>query len=251
MKYSFEDIEGQVVIVTGSGRGIGRATANLFAAHGAKVVVSDIDRDVCQEAAEEVAKQGGEALPLVLDVTKKEQVDDFVKQIAAKWQRIDCLVNNAGITKDSSFLRMPLADWEFILNVNLTGAYLCASAVVPYMRKARKGSIINVSSFSRSGNPGQANYAAAKAGIEGFTRSLAKELGPMGIRVNCVAPGFIKTRLTDAIPDKIVDAATAMIPLKRRGEPEEIAWPILFLASRMSSYASGLMMDINGGSGSL
>ncbi len=251
MRYSFEDIEGQVVIVTGSGRGIGRETAKVFAAHGAKVVVSDLDKDVCQEAAEEVAKEGGEVLPIAIDVTKKEQVDTMVKQVVEKWKRIDCLVNNAGITKDSSFLRMPLADWEFILGVNVTGPFLCSSAVVTHMRKARKGSIINVSSMSRGGNPGQTNYAAAKAGVEGLTRSLAKELGPMGIRVNCVAPGFIKTRLTAAIPEKLVDLTTTLTPMKRVGETAEIAWPVLFLASKMSSYISGLIMDINGGIGSL
>lgn len=248
MKYAFEDIKDAVVIVTGSGRGIGRATAELFANHGAKVVVSDIDQDVCDTAAKEISQAtGAEVIGVVCNITKLDQVEAMMQQVVDKWGKIDVLVNNAGITKDGLFLRMKPDQWNFIVDVNLNGTYNCSYAAVQHMRKTRKGVIINLSSIARFGNPGQANYAAAKAGIVGFTASLAKELGPMGIRVNAIAPGFVETRLTDAIPDKIKDEMVDRIPLKRKGQPLDIAGPILFLASNLSSYVSGITLQIDGG----
>ena len=249
MKYGFEDIKDQVVIVTGSGRGIGRATAELFASHGARVVVSDIDQDVCNEAAAEISKSGAEVLPIVCNITDKTQVDDMMAKTAEKWGQIDCLVNNAGITKDGLFLRMKPEQWQFIIDVNLTGTYNCSHAAVNIMRKKKKGTIINLSSLARVGNPGQVNYSAAKAGVVGFTAALAREIGSMGIRVNAVAPGFVETRLTDAIPDKIQTEMVKGIALKRTGLPIDIANPILFLASEMSSYVTGIVIDVNGGIG--
>lgn len=247
MKYAFEDIKDTVVIVTGSGRGIGRATAEIFAAHGAKVVISDIDQDVCNEAAQEVGRLGGEVLPIVCNITNREQVDAMMQQVIDKWGRIDTLVNNAGITKDGLFLKMKPDQWNFAIDVNLNGTYHCTHAAVLHMRKTKKGSIINLSSLSRTGNPGQVNYSAAKAGVVGFTKALAKEIGSMGIRVNCVAPGFVETRLTDAIPDKLKDDMIKSIPLRRTGVPNDIAGPILFLASELSSYVNGAVIDVNGG----
>ena len=246
-KYAFDDIKEQVVVVTGSGRGIGRATVELFAAHGAKVVVSDMDADVCNQTTEELKKSGAEAIGVVANITKEEDVVQLMKAPMEKWGKIDCLVNNAGITKDGLFMRMKMEQWKAAIDVNLTGAYLCAREVVNHMRKARKGSIINLSSIARLGNPGQANYSSAKAGVVGLNATLAKELGPMGIRVNCIAPGFIKTRLTDAIPDKIAEELTSRIPMKRQGLPDEIAYPILFLSSRMASYVSGCLLEVHGG----
>ncbi|MBX7057194.1 MAG: 3-oxoacyl-ACP reductase FabG [Leptospirales bacterium] len=252
MKYAFEDIKDSVVIVTGSGRGIGRATAELFAEHGARVAVSDIDQEVCDTAAKEIAqKTGAEVIGVVCNITKAGDAEALMQKVVDKWGKIDVLVNNAGITKDGLFLRMKEEQWKFIIDVNLNGTYNCTFAAVQHMRKARKGSIINLSSIARFGNPGQANYSAAKAGVVGFTSALAKELGPMGIRVNAVAPGFVETRLTDAIPDKLKEEMVDRIPLKRKGQPQDIAGPILFLASSLSSYISGDTIEINGGLGSM
>ncbi len=245
-KYGFEDIKDQVVVITGSGRGIGRATAELFAHMGAKVVVSDIDADVTKQAEEEVGKIS-ECIGVTCNITDREQVDAMMQAAIDKWGKIDTLVNNAGITKDGLFLKMKPDQWNFIIDVNLNGTYHCAHAAVLHMRKARRGSIINLSSLSRTGNPGQANYAAAKAGVIGFTKSLAKEIGAMGIRANVVAPGFVETRLTEAIPDKIQEEMVKSIPLRRTGKPVDIAGPVLFLASDLSSYVNGAVIDVNGG----
>lgn len=248
-KYAFEDIKDQVVIVTGSGRGIGRTTAEVFASQGAKVVISDMDEDVCKQAAEEIAKLGVETMHYVCNITNREQVDAMMQAVVDKWGRIDTLVNNAGITKDGLFLRMKPEQWNFIIDVNLNGTYNCAHSAIQHMRKTKKGSIINLSSIARAGNPGQVNYSAAKAGIVGFTAALGKEIASMGIRVNAVAPGFVETRLTAAIPDKIKDEMVKNIPMKRKGMPEDIAYPILFLASELSAYMTGVTIDVNGGLG--
>jgi 3-oxoacyl-[acyl-carrier protein] reductase len=251
MAYAFEDIKDQVVIITGSGRGIGKATAQIFAEHGAKVVVSDIDDDVCKEAAAEIGKSGAETLAITCDITKADEVAAMFKQVMDKWGKIDCVVNNAGITKDTLFLRMKPEMWQFVIDVNLTGTFTCCKEAIKYMRKARKGTIINLSSIARMGNAGQTNYSAAKAGIVGFTKAMARELAPMGIRVNCIAPGFIVTRLTDAIPEDLAAKMVEMIPMRRKGEPADIAKPILFLASELSSYMTGEVMDVNGGLGGI
>lgn len=248
-KYGLEDIKDQVVIITGSGRGIGRATAEMFAAQGAKVVISDMDKDVCDEAAAEIAKTGAETMGIVCNITNREQVDAMMQAVIDKWGQIDCVVNNAGLTKDGLFLRMKPEQWSLAIDVNLTGTYQVSHAAVQHMRKKKKGTIINMSSIARGGNPGQVNYSAAKAGIVGFTSALGKELGPMGIRVNAVAPGFIETRLTDAIPDKLVDEMVKQIPMKRTGKPEDIAKAVLFLASDLSAYMTGQTIDVNGGLG--
>lgn len=247
-KYNFEEMKGQVVVITGAGRGIGKATAELFASYGCHVVISDVDADVCESSAAEVKKLGGDTLAIVGDITKQEDVANLMAKTVEKWGKIDCLVNNAGITKDKLFLRMTLEEWQLTVNVNLTGTFLCTKEAIKYMRKVRKGNIINLSSISRFGNPGQANYSAAKAGIAGFTKSLAKELGALNIRVNAVAPGFVDTRMTKAIPEKIAEQIKAQIALNRIGEPKEIANVILFLASQMSSYVSGCILDVNGSS---
>ena len=245
--YTFDDIKDQVVVITGSGRGIGKATAELFAAHGAKLVISDMDTEVCEQTAEELKKSGTEAIGVVANVTKEEDVAKLMKAPIDKWGRIDCLVNNAGLTKDTLFIRMKIEQWKLVMDVNLNGAYLCAKEAVNYMRKARKGSIINLSSISRVGNPGQANYSSAKAGVVALSATMAKELGPLGIRVNCVLPGFTETRLVAQMPDKIREESKNVVPLKRHALPEEIAYPILFLSSRMASYVSGATLEVHGG----
>lgn len=246
MAYSFEDIKDASVVITGSGRGIGKGIAELFIEHGAKVVITDIDADVVKSTTEELSKKG-EAIGIVCDVTNEEQVNKLIDETVEKFEGIDVLVNNAGITKDGLFLRMKLEQFQIVNKINLEGTFLCTKAAVNKMRKAKKGSIINISSIARMGSPGQTNYSASKAAVVGFTRSLAKEIAGYGIRVNCVAPGFVETRLTDAIPDKIRDGMIDSIPLKRTGQPLDIANPILFLASEMSAYITGQTLDVNGG----
>ena len=247
MKYTFQDIAGQVVVVTGAGRGIGKETAKLFSENGAKVALCDIDEQVVAGAGNEIREGGGEVLSLVCDITERSSVDSMTKKVFETWGRIDCLVNNAGITKDGLFFRMKPDDWEFIIKANLTGTYHCSQSAVNYMRKQRKGNIINLSSLARTGNPGQVNYSAAKAGVVGFTKALARELASFNIRVNCVAPGYVETRLTEAIPDKLKDEMVKRIPLGRKGQPIDIAGPILFLASELSSYMTGQVLNVSGG----
>lgn len=246
MAYSFEDIKDASVVITGSGRGIGKGIAELFIEHGAKVVITDIDADVVKSTTEELSKKG-EAIGIVCDVTSEEQVNKLIDETVEKFGGVDVLVNNAGITKDGLFLRMKLEQFQIVNKINVEGTFLCTKAAVNKMRKARKGSIINISSVARMGSPGQTNYSASKAAVVGFTRSLSKEIAGYGIRVNCVAPGFVETRLTDAIPDKIRDGMIDSIPLKRTGQPLDIANPILFLASEMSAYMTGQTLDVNGG----
>ncbi len=246
-KYNFEDIKDEVVLVTGSGRGIGKATAELFASYGAKVVITDLDADVCNQTVEEIKKSGGEAIGIVANVTKADEVEKMFAQVIEKWGKLDVLVNNAGMTKDGLFLRMSQENWNSVIDVNINSAFLCAKEAAKIMFKARKGSIINMSSIARLGNPGQVNYSSAKSALLGFTFALAKELGSSGVRVNCVAPGFVETRMTDAIPEKIRNEIKNHIPLKRPAIPEELAYPILFLASKMASYVSGAVLDVHGG----
>ena len=245
-KYSFEDIKGKVVVITGSGRGIGKVTAEVFASQGARVVVSDIDKDVCHSTVEDIKKMGADAIGVVADISQEDQVVNLMKEPMDKWGQIDCLVNNAGMTQDALFIRMKTEQWQKVIDINLTAVYLCTKEAVKHMRKARKGNIINISSISRLGNAGQANYSAAKAGVVGLTNTLARELAPMGIRVNCIAPGFVRTRLTDAIPENIAKEMQKKIAIGRIGSPEEIAYPVLFYASQMSSYVNGCTMDVNG-----
>lgn len=251
MKYQFEDLKDAVVIITGSGRGIGKGIAEVFADFGSKIVITDIDENTAKETAAEIAKKGVETLSYVCDVSKFDQVEAMMVDVAAKWGKIDVLVNNAGITQDGLFLRMKPEQWQKVLDINLTGTYNCTSAAVNVMRKAKKGAIINISSIAAGGNPGQANYSASKAGVIGFTKALGKELAPMGIRVNAIAPGFIQTAMTDKIPEKLREMMLQAIPMKRPGQPEDIAKAIVFLASELSSYITAQVIDVNGGLASL
>ena len=238
------DLNGKVVLVTGSAQGIGLGIAKKFLDHKSKVVISDIN----QEALDIALKQlSGDVMSIDTNVAKEEDVVNMLNSIIQKWGRIDILINNAGITADTLFIRMKKETWQKVLDVNLTGTYLCAYEATKYMRKQKSGNIINISSISARGNPGQANYAASKAGVIGFTKTIAKELAPMGIRVNAVAPGFIQTAMTDKIPDKIKNAMVSDIPIGRIGQPEDIANAILFLSSNLSSYITGEIINVNGG----
>lgn len=247
MKHDFSEIKGQVVVVTGSGQGIGKAIAEKFAAHGAHVVITDINQETAEATATELQTHGIETLAVACDVSKKEQVDNLFAKAVEKWGKVDILVNNAGITKDGLFIRMKEEAWDAVINVNLKGAYLCSQAAANIMRKARKGCIVSISSIAATGNPGQANYSASKAGVIGLSNTLAKELAPLGIRSNAVAPGFIHTAMTDKIPEKYRTKIIDAIPLKRIGEPDDVAKVILFLASELAEYITGQVIHINGG----
>lgn len=247
MAVGLEDLKDKVVIVTGSGRGIGKGIAEAFADAGSKVVISDIDAETAENTAKEIAGKGVETLSQVCDVSNKEQVDALIKATFDKFGKIDVLVNNAGITMDGLFLRMKPEQWQKVIDINLTGTYLVTHAAVNVMRKVKKGSIINISSVNALGSPGQANYSATKAGVVGFTKALGKELAGMGIRVNAIAPGFIETPMTAKIPEKLAEEMIKNIPIGHIGQPEDIAKPILFLASDMASYVTGEVVNVNGG----
>ncbi len=243
------ELEGRVALVTGASRGIGRAIAVELARAGAEVAVNYA---ASEEAAREVASQiealGQRAYLVKFDVADSEAVLRGVREVEEALGRIDILVNNAGITRDGLLARMKEEDWERVLSVNLKGAFLVTRAVLPGMMKRRYGRIINVSSVvAFSGNPGQTNYAASKAGLVGFSRSLALEVARRGITVNVVAPGFIETDMTAALPEKAREALLSRVPMGRAGTPEEVAHAVVFLASDRASYITGTVLHVNGG----
>ncbi len=245
-------LNGQVAIVTGASRGIGRAIALALVAEGANVVINYASSSAAAEdVVNEIMAGGGgdtvgEALAIQADVSKAEQVDALVNKVMEKWHRIDILVNNAGITRDALLLRMKQEDWEAVIDLNLTGVFLCTKAVSKIMLKQRSGRIINITSVAGlMGNPGQANYSAAKAGVIGFTKTVAKELASRGITVNAVAPGFIATDMTSNIK---ADDIVSYIPLGRFGQPEEVAGMVRFLAAdSAAAYITGQVFNVDGG----
>ena len=240
-------LQQQVAIVTGASRGIGRAVALALASEGAAVVVNYANSSQAADAVvAEITAMGSQAIALQADVAQAEQVDKLVSSVMEKWGRIDLLVNNAGIARDTLLLRMKLEDWQAVIDLNLTGVFLCTKAVSKIMLKQRSGRIINVTSIvGEIGNPGQANYSAAKAGVIGFTKTVAKELAPRGITVNAVAPGFISTDMT---ADLKSDDLLKFIPLGRYGQPEEVAGLIRFLAAdAAAAYITGQTINLDGG----
>lgn len=242
-------LKDQVAVITGSALGIGRATAALFAREGAKVVIVDIRQEACDETAAAIAKEyGTETLAAAANVTDLASCEAAVKAVVDRFGKIDILVNNAGITKDNLLLRLSEADWDAVIDVNLKGVFFFTKAAIRTMLKAHAGKIVNVASVvGQEGNQGQTNYAASKGGVIAFTKACAKEFASRNIRVNAVAPGFIKTRLTDAISDEAKQRMSEKILLGRMGEPEEVAKSILFLASEDSSYVTGHILGVNGG----
>ena len=224
------DLTGKVALVTGASRGIGQAVAVELAKVGADVIVNYIGNEaVAQETVEKVEALGRKALKIKADVGNADEVQAMVDEAHAAFGHIDVLVNNAGITRDGLLIRMKDSDWDDVLNINLKGVYLVSKAVAKLMVKQRSGRIINMTSVSGvTGNVGQANYAAAKAGVIGFTKTCAKELAARGITVNAVAPGFIETAMTDVLPEKIKEGIAATVPLGRMGQPEEIAGVVTF-----------------------
>ena len=241
-------LEGKVALVTGAGRGIGKAIALRFAEEGANVAFTDL---VINEAVEETVQQlealGVKAKAYASNAAMFDETHDVVKQIVEDFGRIDILVNNAGITKDGLMMRMSEAQWDAVINVNLKSAFNFIHAVTPIMAKQRGGSIINMSSVvGVSGNAGQCNYSASKAGMIGLAKSIAKEMGPRGIRANCIAPGFIITEMTNQLSQEIKDQWAQQIPMRRGGTPEDVANVALFLASDLSSYVSGQVIHCCG-----
>lgn len=243
------NLTGKVALVTGASRGIGQATAIELAKAGADIVVNFIGNEaVADETVEKIEALGRKALKIKADVSNAEEVQAMVDEAYAAFGHIDILVNNAGITRDGLLIRMKDSDWDDVLNINLKGVYLVSKAVAKIMVKQRSGRIINMTSVSGvTGNVGQANYAAAKAGVIGFTKTCAKELAARGITVNAIAPGFIETAMTDVLPEKIKEGIAASIPFGRMGQPEEIASVVTFLASDFASYVTGQVLNVDGG----
>lgn len=240
-------LQDKVAIVTGASRGIGRATALALAGEGAKVVINYANSSGAADAVvAEIIGNGGEALALQANVAEADQVDTLFKSVLDKWGRADVLVNNAGITRDTLLLRMKPEDWQAVINLNLTGVYLCTRAVSRVMLKQRSGRIINIASVAgQMGNPGQANYSAAKAGVIGFTKTVAKEMASRGVTVNAVAPGFIATDMTEGLESEEI---LKFIPLGRYGQPDEVAGMIRFLAADpASAYITGQVFNVDGG----
>ena len=243
------NLTGKVALVTGASRGIGQATAIDLAKAGADIVVNFIGNEaVAQETVEAIEALGRKAIKIKADVGNAEDVQAMVDEAVAAFGHIDILVNNAGITRDGLLIRMKDSDWDDVLNINLKGVYLVTKAVAKLMVKQRAGRIINMTSVSGvTGNVGQANYAAAKAGVIGFTKTCAKELAARGITVNAVAPGFIETAMTDVLPEKIKEGIAATVPFGRMGQPEEIASVVTFLVSDFASYITGQVLNVDGG----
>ena len=238
-------VEGKSAAITGAAQGIGLEIARLLAEEGAQVMILDVNEDQASAAA---VSLGEGAVGRGCDVTDEDSVRDAVEATVTEFGCLDIFVNNAGITRDSSLGKMTLADFEAVLNVHLKGSWLGVRAASAVMREAGSGSIINMSSLSgKSGNFGQTNYSSAKAGIVGLTKSAAKELAHKGVRVNAVQPGLIRTPMTEAMPTDIFAAREADIPMKRAGEPREVAGAVLFLASQHSSYMTGAVLEVGGG----
>jgi len=241
-------LTGQVALVTGAGRGIGRAIAHTFAGQGAHLIISDIQPDLAGSVGDEVKALGRNFLAVACDVSRFEDCQNMINVGLDAFGRIDILVNNAGITRDNLLMRMSEEEWDAVLAVNLKSVFNCCKAASRLMLKQKGGRIINISSVvGLMGNAGQANYAASKAGIIGLTKSLAKEFASRNITVNAVAPGFIKTKMTEVLKEDAREALIKMIPLGRLGEPEDVANAVLFLASPLASYITGQVLTVDGG----
>jgi len=241
-------LKDKVALITGASQGIGRATALTLAEAGAKVAIAARNAEKLMSLAEEILAAGGEALPVHMDVTDATQVKTGFQQLFGKFGKLDILVNNAAIVRDTLALRMKLEDWDAVLRTNLTGAYLCIQQALGAMLKQRAGRIINISSVvAETGNAGQANYVASKAGLIGLTRAIAIEVASRNITVNAIAPGFIATPMTDPLSTELKDKMKAMIPLGRFGGDRDVATAIVFLASDEAAYITGQVLDVNGG----
>jgi 3-oxoacyl-[acyl-carrier protein] reductase len=238
----------RTAVVTGASRGIGRAIALALSKEGARIVVASNEPENNEKVAAEIRELGGEALVVYLDLSSTDSIKEAFGKTLKEVGRIDILVNNAGITKDGLAVRMKPEDWDLVLSINLRGAFLAAQQALPGMMRERWGRIINIASVvGQSGNAGQVNYVSSKAGIIGLTKALAQEVGSRNITVNAVAPGFIETDMTARLPQEVKDRMLAGIPLKRAGQPEDVAAAVKFLASEEAGYITGAVINVNGG----
>jgi 3-oxoacyl-[acyl-carrier protein] reductase len=241
-------LAGKVALVTGAAQGIGKAVALLLAQNGADISVSDVNLEKAEETAKEIQALGRRAIAIKVDVAKLDDVEKMVAATLSQFGQIDILINNAGIARDKLILRMTEEDWDAVLNINLKGTFNCTKSVVRHMSKQKSGKIVNIASVvGEMGNPGQGNYAASKAGVIGFTKTIAREFAQRGINVNAIAPGYIETPMTDALPEKAKEELKRLIPMDRLGKPEDVAEAVLFLVSDGSSYITGQVLNVNGG----
>jgi 3-oxoacyl-[acyl-carrier protein] reductase len=242
------ELTGKVALVTGAAQGIGKVVALLFAQNGADLVISDINLEKAEETAKEIESIGRKAMAIKVDVANFDDVNQMTQAVIERFGHIDILINNAGITRDKLILRMTEEDWDAVLNINLKGTFNCTKVVVRHMAKQRSGKIVNIASVvGEMGNAGQANYAASKAGVIGFTKTIAREFAQRGINVNAIAPGYIQTPMTDALPEKVKEELKRLIPMERLGQPEDVAQAVLFFVSEASSYITGQVLNVNGG----
>jgi 3-oxoacyl-[acyl-carrier protein] reductase len=242
------ELLGKVALVTGGAQGIGKAIALLLARNGADIAVSDINLEKARETADEVRQMGRDSLAIEANVADLKDVERMMDAIVERFGRIDILVNNAGITRDRLILRMTEEDWDTVLAVNLKGTFNCTKTAIRHMSKQKSGRIVSIASVvGAMGNAGQANYAASKAGVIGFTKTIAREFAVRGINVNAIAPGYIQTPMTDAVPEKAKEELKRLIPMQRLGQPEDVAQAVLFLVSGNSSYITGQVLHVNGG----
>ena len=242
------DLQGRIALITGGAQGIGRAIADELAEAGATILLADVNEAKLAETVAEMESRGTVAAGFALNVANQESIKAGAKAIQEKFGKVEILVNNAGITRDNLALRMKPEDWDLVLNINLTGAFLLTQALLPKMLRNGWGRIVNIASVvGRTGQAGQVNYAASKAGLIGFTRSLAREVASRGITVNAVAPGYIETPMTAVLSEEVTKAMMATIPLGRGGTPKDVAQAVKFLASDAASYITGHVLDVNGG----
>ncbi|GAK06286.1 3-oxoacyl-[acyl-carrier protein] reductase [Geomicrobium sp. JCM 19037] len=241
------DLSGKVAVVTGSGRGLGKGIVMKLASLGAETIVSDIDDRSIQETVQEIQSYGGKAFGKACNVSQPDEAEEFVQEVIARYGTIDILVNNAGINRDAMMHKMSVEEWQQVMNVNINGVFYMMQPAVKVMREKESGSVINISSASWQGNIGQANYAAAKAGVIGLTKTAAKELGKKGVTVNAICPGFIETDMTRGVPDHVWDMMVNKIALGRAGQPEDVANCIAFLASEQANYITGEVINVGGG----
>lgn len=243
-----KELKDQVAVVTGSGRGIGRAIAEKLMAHGARIVISDILEDLCKQTAAELQSQGAEVIGVPCNVTNAESIEKMTQDVIAKWGRIDILVNNAGITRDNLMMRMKEDEWQAVIDTNLTSAFKVTRQVLKAMSKQRYGRVVNIASTSGvHGNAGQANYASAKCGLIGFTKTVALEYASRNVTANAVAPGFIDTAMTKALPEDVIKKILDRVPSGRMGTTDDIANAVIFFALPASSYVTGQVLEVSGG----
>jgi len=241
-------LEDKVAIITGAARGIGFSIAEMLSEHGATSIIIDLNKEAVDAAVQQIDDLGNRAIGFIADVTNSDEVASIFKEIHKKFGKIDILINNAGITKDGLLMKMKESDWDAVMNVNLKGTFICTQKVCRYMMKSRSGVILNIASVvGIIGNAGQANYAASKGGIIALTKSSAKEFASRNIRVNAIAPGFIKTEMTDKLPQEVIDNYSDAIPLSRMGTAKDVANLCVFLASEEAGYITGQTIQVDGG----